>query len=79
MSSYIKEDTDNHYNTWQGDFKYRPLDVGQLNARIAKDLKNVSISKKVFLELTHCDEIGPEGIVCPFAQQINYTGNPIVE
>lgn len=78
ISSYIKEDTNNHYNTWQGEFKYRPLDVGQLNARIAKDLSGVG-NANVYLDLTHCDEIGPEGIVCPFAKTITYTGSAIVE
>lgn len=78
ISSYIKEDTNNHYNMWQGEFKYKPLDIGQLNARIAKDLSGV-LNTYVSLDLTHCDEVGPEGIVCPFAQEITYTGSAIVE
>ena len=78
ISSYIKEDTNNHYNMWQGEFKYKPLDVGQLNARIAKDLSGV-VNANVYLDLTHCDEIGPEGIVCPFAKTITYTGSAVVE
>jgi adenylosuccinate synthase len=77
LSSYIKEDTNNHYNMWQGEFKYKPLDVGQLNSRIAKDLKGV-INTDVYLDLTHCDEIGPEGIVCPGAI-INCSDSPIVQ
>ena len=78
ISSYIKEDTNNHYNMWQGEFKYKPLDVGQLNARIAKDLSGV-VNANVYLDLTHCDEIGSEGIVCPFAKTITYTSSAIVE
>lgn len=78
ISSYIKEDTNNHYNMWQGEFKYKALDVGQLNARIAKDLSGV-LNAYVSLDLTHCDEVGPEGIVCPFAQEITYTGSAIVD
>ena len=78
ISSYIKEDTNNHYNMWQGEFKYKALDVGQLNARIAKDLSGV-LNTYVSLDLTHCDEVGPEGIVCPFAQEITYTDSAIVK
>ena len=78
ISSYIKEDTNNHYNMWQGEFKYKALDVGQLNARIANDLSGV-LNAYVSLDLTHCDEVGPEGIVCPFAQEITYTGSAIVD
>ena len=78
VSSYIKEDTNNHYNMWQGEFKYKPLDIGQLNARIAKDLSGVT-NANVYLDLTHCDEVGPEGIVCPFAKKTTYTGSAVVE
>ena len=78
VSSYIKEDTNNHYNMWQGEFKYKPLDIGQLNARIAKDLSGVT-NANVYLDLTHCDEVGPEGIVCRFAKKTTYTGSAVVE
>lgn len=78
ISSYIKEDTNNHYNMWQGEFKYKALDIGQLNARIAKDLSGV-LNTYVSLDLTHCDEVGPEGIVCPSAQEITYTDSAIVK
>ena len=78
ISSYIKEDTNNHYNMWQGEFKYKPLDIGQLNARIAKDLSGAT-NANVYLDLTHCDEVGPEGIVCPFAKAATYTGSAVVE
>ena len=71
-------DTNNHYNMWQGEFKYKALDVGQLNARIAKDLSGV-LNTYVSLDLTHCDEVGPEGIVCPFAREITYTDSAIVK
>ena len=79
ISSYIKEDTDNHFNMWQGSFKYAPLDVGKLNERIAKDLKGYNKSMIVNLDLTHCDEVGPEGIICPFAHNTIYRGSPIVK
>ena len=78
ISSYIKEDTDNHYNMWQGSFKYAPLDVGKLNERIAKDLKGYGESLIINLDLTHCDEVGPEGIICPLAHYTSHRGSPIV-
>lgn len=78
ISSYIKEDTDNHFNMWQGNFKYAPLDVGKLNERIAKDLKGYSGSLIINLDLTHCDEVEPEGIICPLAHYTSRRGSSIV-
>lgn len=79
ISSYIKEDTDNHFNMWQGSFKYAPLDVGKLNERIAKDLKGNCENTITELVLTHCDEVGPEGIVCPLVNNTVCRGSPIVK
>jgi len=62
----INEDRNNHYNATQGRFMYDTLNVVDLNHRILKDLNDVPANFKdklnVELDLTHCDEIGPEGI-----------------
>jgi hypothetical protein len=80
ISSYIEEDANNHYNQWQGEFKYGPLNNMLLTQRILKDLKdlNPNIREKnitrVILELTHCDEVSGEYITCPGVDEIRYTG-----
>lgn len=78
MSSYIKDDTNNHYNQWQGEFKYHPLNVMAMNGRIYEDLKFIpkELENKVniILDITHCDEIGPENIYCKAANKINLIG-----
>lgn len=78
ISSYIEEDSNNHYNQWQGEFKYNTLNSMLLNKRILEDLKDLPklpdhVKPKFILELTHCDEIGPEGIVCPVVDKIRFT------
>ena len=80
LSSYIEEDFGNQYNEWQGEFKYKPLNCTLLSNRILKDLLdkegffgNINpLNKKVLLELTHCDEMTPDGIVCPVVDKIIY-------
>ena len=80
ISSYIEEDENNHYNQWQGEFKYNTLNNMLLTQRILKDLNDLNpiirdrkITKTI-LELTHCDEIGPENIVCNVVDKIHCTG-----
>lgn len=85
ISSYIKEDENNHYNQWQGEFKYNTLNSMLLTQRILKDLndlnpiiRNKQITKTI-LELTHCDEIGPENIVCNVVDEIRCTDSANIE
>ena len=56
-----------------------------LTQRILKDLndlnpiiRNKQITKTI-LELTHCDEIGPENIVCNVVDEIRCTGSANIE
>lgn len=85
ISSYIKEDENNHYNQWQGEFKYNTLNSMLLTQRILKDLndlnpiiRNKQITKTI-LELTHCDEIEPENIVCNVVDEVHCTGSANIE
>ena len=80
ISSYIEEDENNHYNQWQGEFKYNTLNNMLLTQRILKDLndlnpiiRNRKITKTI-LELTHCDEVGPENVICNVVDKIIFTG-----
>lgn len=51
----------NHYNEWQGDFRFGKLDLNDLSHRLYRDynkyekLYQTNFSKT--LELTHCDEM----------------------
>ena len=80
ISSYIEEDANNHYNQWQGEFKYGPLNNMLLTQRILNDLKDLDPNirerniTRVILELTHCDEVSGEYITCPGVDEIRCTG-----
>lgn len=82
LSSYINEDRNNHYNATQGRFMYDTLNVVDLNHRIIKDLNDVPANfkdkLKVELDLTHCDEIGPEGIAVSAVGKTQYISSPNV-
>jgi adenylosuccinate synthase len=66
ISSDIQEDKTNHFNEWQGDFRYGKLDLPDLEARLNKDIKECSFILpefslkdilKVNVEVTHLDEL----------------------
>lgn len=61
IASDIKEDRTNHYNEWQGDFRFGKLDLNDLSQRLYQDYnKYESLYQTKFsktLELTHCDEM----------------------
>ena len=85
ISYYIGEDFNNHYNQWQGEFKYNTLNSMLLTQRILKDLNDLNpiirdkqITKTI-LELTHCDEVGPEHVVCNVVDEIHYIGSANIE
>lgn len=61
IASDIKEDRTNHYNEWQGDFRFGKLDIDDLSHRLYRDYHvRESIYQENFkktLEITHCDEM----------------------
>lgn len=61
IASDINEDRTNHYNEWQGDFRFGKLDLNDLSHRLYRDYnKYESLYQTRFsktLELTHCDEM----------------------
>ena len=53
LSESIDEDRTNHYNDFQGAFRYGYLDIEDLKKRILSDSNNVNFE----LDVTHCDEM----------------------
>lgn len=53
LSEGVCEDRTNHYNTFQGKFRYGSLDIIELKDRIAKDAGSIPYE----LDVTHCDEM----------------------
>lgn len=56
ISSDIQMDRTNHYNVFQDDFRYAPLDIKELSDRVINDSSKYP-SAKVVVDLTHCDEM----------------------
>ena len=82
LSSYIEEDRTNVWNEFQGQLYYSPLDVTALQYRIISDLSSVPgpwrSKVHTILDVTHCDEIGPEQIksrLWSFIDEIRCWGN----
>lgn len=66
ISSDIQEDKTNHFNEWQGDFRYGVLSVSELKKRINDDVakySSVFLASPMFgqlnfnIDVTHLDEV----------------------
>lgn len=79
ISSGIKEDLTNHFNEFQGGFRYGTINSFLLQSRILKDVKDspdlIRPKVKKILDFTHCDERGAEDIIVSGMDQINYYGD----
>ena len=53
ISDGVAEDRTNHYNQYQGIFRYGKLDIGSLKERIEANAGSIPYE----IELTHCDEM----------------------
>ena len=53
LSASVQEDRTNHYNEFQGDFRYGVLNIEELRSRIISDCRG----HEIHLEVTHCDEM----------------------
>lgn len=53
LSEDVCEDRTNHYNDFQGDFRYGSLDLAALKGRIENDAGSMPYE----VEVTHCDEM----------------------
>lgn len=61
ISTSIQDDLMNHYNDFQGDFRYGKLDIAKLKERVEMDFRKFGNANTVStLEITHCDEMDRE-------------------
>ena len=74
ISNSINEDSTNHFNNNQGEFRYGQLDLNNLYQRIIKDVKNINYE----LELTHCDEMDRISEFNKIFKTINVYDSPII-
>jgi len=75
LSKDIPEDRTNHYNEFQGEFRYGELDLNQLSHRIYEDRKGV----KYELEVTHCDEMDRLDEFSKIFPKINTYDSPFIK
>ena len=76
IASSIEEDRTNHYNQFQEDFRYAPLDLPALRDRIQKD----SVCQyKTVLEVTHCDEMDREKEFRQMFNNVLFTDNAMIK
>ncbi len=74
ISSFILEDRTNHYNLFQGEFRYGKLDISNLYDRIKSDAGNIPFE----LEVTHCDEMDRTGEFRKWFGKVNCIDSPLV-
>ena len=74
LSSSVQEDRTNHFNKFQGDFRYGNLDINDLHERIIKDARGT----KVQLEVTHCDEMDRVSEFKKIFDNINTYDSPLI-
>lgn len=74
ISKDIQEDRTNHYNNFQGEFRYGQLDINSLYERIKSDCRDT----KFELEVTHCDEMDRISEFKKIFDTVNTYDNPLV-
>ena len=74
ISSTILEDRTNHYNEFQGNFRYGKLNISDLKDRIINDCQGI----KFELELTHCDEMDRVDEFTNIFDKVNIYDNPLI-
>ena len=74
ISKDVNEDRTNHFNDFQGNFRYGKLDIASLKERILKDAKGVNIE----LDVTHCDEMDRVGEFKKYFNTVNAYDSPLI-
>ena len=74
ISSDVNEDRTNHYNDFQGEFRYGLLDINDLYKRINENANNINYE----LEITHCDEIDRINEFKKIFKNINTYSSPLI-
>ena len=75
ISSGVQEDRTNHYNEFQGDFRFGLLDIDELKERIINNSRAV----KFEVELTHCDEMDREKEFKEKFNKVNIYDSPLIK
>lgn len=75
ISDGVAEDRTNHYNQYQGIFRYGKLDIGSLKERIEANAGIIPYE----IELTHCDEMDRVGEFKQMFDTINVYDKPEIE
>lgn len=74
ISNSVQEDRTNHYNEFQGEFRFGELDIEALQSRIWKDAGEYNIE----LEVTHCDEMDRVSEFKKMFDKVNTYDSPLV-
>lgn len=74
ISENVLEDRTNHWNEFQGEFRYGSLNIDSLKCRIANDSGNIPY----VVELTHCDEMDRVVEFKKYFDKINTYDTPLV-
>lgn len=74
ISSDVNEDRTNHYNDFQGEFRYGLLDINDLYKRINENANNINYE----LEITHCDEMDRINDFKKIFKKINTYDTPLI-
>ena len=75
LSKDVREDRTNHYNDFQGDFRYGLLDITDLRERILADSRGINFE----IELTHCDEMDRETAFKSVFSKVNTFDSPLIK
>ena len=75
ISTGVQEDRTNHYNEFQGDFRFGLLDINELKERITNNSRAV----KFEVELTHCDEMDREKEFKEMFNKVNIYDSPLIK
>lgn len=70
----IQDDRTNHYNDFQGDFRYGAIDLLDLKKRVTDDAKTIDFE----IELTHCDEMDSVDEFKKHFNKVNTYDTPLI-
>ena len=80
ISATIDDDSDNHYNEFQGEFRYSTLDINELRHRILVDYNTLYFNnKKLIIDVTHCDEMDRSTEFRQNFENVNFYGSKQIE
>lgn len=74
LSKEVEDDRTNHYNNFQGQFRYGFLNICDLKKRILSDNNNIPFE----IELTHCDEMDRKSEFERAFSNINFYESPLI-